>query len=200
MDELPGPISPEVEVHDDISVADSAVDAVDDRRLDEFVALAAGIAVQDGLRCGWRVQTSAVDDRVVSALSALPAPVTIHRVVAAADRRNSRVGVCFNQAPLEVPYEHVRRARRRVAPIQQAVHEHVVRTVLVGQASDLDGVTIDRMDATRPKQAYQVQSMPSCSCHRRIHERRIAVEGAVGDCGVDAGKSWSTGRPAPRLR
>ena len=46
--QLAGAIGAEVEVDHHVAVADRAVDAVDDRRLDELVVLAAGVAVRDG--------------------------------------------------------------------------------------------------------------------------------------------------------
>ncbi len=53
--QLPRAIGAEVEVDHDVAVADTAVDAVDDARLDELVVLAAAIAVEDGLAAEtWR--------------------------------------------------------------------------------------------------------------------------------------------------
>ena len=42
--QLAGPVGPEVGMDDRVAVADAAVDAVDDRRADELVVLAAGVA------------------------------------------------------------------------------------------------------------------------------------------------------------
>ena len=68
----------------------AAVDAVDDGRGHELVVLAARVGGLDRGgrgRCG--VLPYAVDDRVVAALDPLPAPVAVHREVAAADGRDA---------------------------------------------------------------------------------------------------------------
>ena len=53
---------------DGVAVADAAVDAVDDRRRDELVVLAARVAASIAASARRRVLAHPVDDRVVAAL------------------------------------------------------------------------------------------------------------------------------------
>ena len=70
VDQLARAVGAEVEVDDDVAVAHGAVDAVDDRRRDELVVLAARVAVEHGLLARWRdCRPLAVDDRLVVARS-----------------------------------------------------------------------------------------------------------------------------------
>ena len=99
--QLAGAVGAEVEVDDDVAVADATVHAGDERRPDELVVLAARVGRRErGGRVGRRLrpEAAAVDHRVVPGLRALPALVAVHAVVAPADRRPRRAPGC---APCE---------------------------------------------------------------------------------------------------
>ena len=171
--ELTRAIGAEVEVDDHVAVADRAVDAVDDRRLDELVVLATGVAVRDGLlpaagACRPRPCTIASYARC----DTLPALVAVHAVVATADGCDPRSRMSLGQARLEVGHELVCRARRRVATVEQSVDHDVCRPGQPGQARDLDSVPINRVDATGSEQADEVESAPgSCPCDGLLQRR-----------------------------
>ena len=83
--QLPCAVRPEVQVDDRLAVGEVPVDAVDDRRADEFVVLATVVGQCHGGRRGAGVLPHAVDDRVVAGLGSFPAVIAIHREVAPAD-------------------------------------------------------------------------------------------------------------------
>ena len=100
------------------------------RRLDELVVLAARVGRRERRRrVGGRLrpEAAAVDHGLVPGLRALPALVAVHAVVAPADGGDARARVSAGQAGLEVREEAVRRAGRRVPPVEQAVDDDVRR-------------------------------------------------------------------------
>src|SRR3954447_20472549 len=111
MDELAGPGGAKVRVDHAVTVADPAVNAVDDGRSDEFVGLAAFVRGSDRGRRTRRMLPDPVDDGVVAALDTLPAPVPVHRPVATAERRDPGVGVNGRQPRLEIRDEGEPRGR-----------------------------------------------------------------------------------------
>src|SRR5204862_371055 len=98
--QLPRAICPEVRVHDRVAIAEATVDAVDHRRRDELVVLAAPVRRLDrGLR-RWRALPYPVAHRVVAASRPFPALVAIHRVVptAASDAPSLLCGQCARRS------------------------------------------------------------------------------------------------------
>src|SRR5207249_7324415 len=176
-------------VDDRVAVTDTAVDAVDDRRRDELIVLAAGVGRLDRRRSGRRALPHPMDDRVVAARRALPALVAVHGVVAAADRRDPGIRMGGRETRLEIPYESQGRAWRRVAAVEKSVNADLGDAVPGSQLGEGDEVAVVGVDAARSDQAHDVQAAARSGPDRPfagVEERRAAEEGAVRDRGVDA--------------
>ncbi len=196
VDKLARPVSAKVEVNDDVTVTDAAVYTFDHRRLYEFIALPAGVAVEDGCQCRLGGHAHAVHNRVITLLGALPTLVAVHREIPSANRRDPRDRVSSVQSPLEIGHELRGRSRRCVAAVQQAVDDDVRGTMLGGQCCDGDGVPVDRVDAPRPEQADQMQSVPAGPVHG-LQQHRVARQGAIRHGGVDARQVLEDRPPGP---
>ena len=188
MGELSGPIRPEVDVDDGITVAERAVGAVDDRGRDELVGLTTLIGSLDRgrRRCG--VEPGGMDDGVVAALDPLPAPVAVHGVVAAADGCDADVRVHRSEPILESLHETQGRARWRVAAVEQRVDADGRDAEAGRQLHEGDEMTVVGMDAARPDEADGVEAACLLRALARGQERRAGEEGAIGDRGVDPGE------------
>ena len=186
VDQLARPIRPEIGVDQWVAAAHGAIDAVDDRRGEEFVVLAALVAGLDRCHRAQRVLAHAVDDRVVAALDPVPAAVAIHRPVAAGDRGDVRVGVGRREPAFEVGDEADGGSRRRIAAIEQGVDPDARHAPPRREVGERDEVPVVGMDAARPDEADEVETAarvrgsPAC-----LEERRALEEAAVGDRGVD---------------
>ncbi len=123
MAELAGTVGPEVAVQDRVAVGDLAVvNAVDDRRHDELVVFATGIALLDSGNGRRSAEVRhAVDDGVEALAGPLPSLVAVHGVVAAADRGNPGVRVGRRKARLEVRHVLDGGSRRGVAAVEEPV-------------------------------------------------------------------------------
>ena len=123
MRQLAGAVGAEVEVDDEVARRHRQR-AVEHRRLDELVALATLVGRRHRLGGRRGARAAPMDDRLVGALGPLPAPVAIHGVVAAADRRDVRPSV---EPRLERRQQPLRRARRRVAPVGEGMEGDAFR-------------------------------------------------------------------------
>ena len=186
VDQLAGAIGPEVGVDEAVAVAHPAVDAIDDRRRDELVALTAPVGGADRLDGARGLLPHPVDDRVIAALDPVPPAVAVHGPVPAPDRGDAGVRVGRSQPRLEVRDEVETRRRRRVAPVEQRVDPHTRHGQAGRQRDEGDEVAVVGMDATRPDEADDVQA----AVHPRLSgagrdERRPRRERPVGDRRVD---------------
>ena len=181
---------------DGVAIADEAVDAVNDRRRDELVGLAAGVRLLDCSDGRRRVPSLAVDDRVVAALRPLPARVAVHRPVAPADRGDPRVGMRGRQPSLEVGDVAQRRGRRRVAAVEQGVDPDVPDTLTGGELDEGDEVAVVGVDAAGADQADDVEPpVVARGTPAGLEERGALVEAAVRDRGVDPREVLQDGFP-----
>ena len=129
-----------------------------------------------------------VDDRVVAALDAVPAPVAVHRVVAAADRRDPGVGMGHGEAPLEVRRRGRGPTAARVSRPSSSAWTRTAGTPCARrQLDEGDEVTVVGVDAARPDEADEVQaSVGRRRASAGLEQRRLREERAVRDRGVDA--------------
>jgi hypothetical protein len=146
-------------VDDRIAIGEGAVgDTVDDGRGDELVGLAPVVGRLDRGAGGWRVMSGlAMDDRVIAPFGPVPALVAIHREVAPPDGRDPGIGVRRGETGLEVGDEAERRARRRVATIEQRMDANGADTLPGGQLGERDEVTVVGMDAARADEPDHVE-------------------------------------------
>jgi len=189
MRQLAGAIGPEVAVDDHVAVADRAVRLADDRRAHELVALASCIRLGHGQACVGRTQPTPLDDGVEGEFRALPAPVAIHAVVAAADGGDAGPRMHRVQASLQIGQERGAGMRRRVATVGQRVDGDVGHASLTGHLGHAHEMAIVGMDAARTDQAHQVQAplhIGGAPYGREQH--RVAREGTIGHGGVDTGQ------------
>ena len=89
---------------------------------------------------------SGVDDRVVGELDSLPAPIAVHRVVAAADARNLSAVVLPH---LSLQLLEVSGAPRGqgIAPVCEGMHKHPIHTILLCHAQKRIKMRLLRMHA-----------------------------------------------------
>ncbi len=189
--ELPRPIGAEVAVKDRVAVGDRpVVHAVDDRRRDELVVLAPGVAGLDGGNGGWGVEIGdAVDDCVVALPGPLPALVAVHGEVAAADRGDLRVRMGGREALLQVGHELDGGSRRRVPAVQEAVDADALHALAGGQFRHGDQMVVVGVDAARPHQADQVKGMVVLfGSGAQFEQDRPGEEAACRDRLADAGQ------------
>ncbi len=199
--QLARPVGAEVGMDDRVARADGTVHAVDHGGGHELVVLAAGVGGLDGGDRVGCVLPHPVDDRVVAPLDPVPAAVAVHRPVATADRRDPRVRVRDSQAGLEVGDEAERRARRRVATVEQRVDADRGHTLSRGQLGERDEVPVVGVDAARADEADQVEPPVGPGRARAgLEERRALEERAVGDGGVDARQVLQHGPPGAEVQ
>ncbi len=199
--QLPSPVGPEVGVDDDVAVDQRRADAVDGRRDDELVGLAAGVGGLDGLgRRRRSMLPFPMDDRVVSALDALPALITIHREVPAADRRDGGRLVDVGQARFQVGDVAEGGRGRRVASVKQGVDRDARHLPTGGQLDERDQLSVVGMDPARPDEADDVERAAGrSSLTAGFDERRALEERSIGDRGIDARQVLEDGTSRPEV-
>ncbi len=203
VDQLSRPVGPEVGVDDRLAVADHAVDPVDHGRRRRTRRSRRGRRPPRSPRsAARRVLPHPVDDRVVASLDALPALVAVHRVVAAADRRDPGVGVRLGQPALEVGDEPEGRARRRVATVEQRVDADA-RDVRDARASSTRATRCRSLAWTPPgpmrlttwrRPPGRVARWHASSSAGRVSKR------PVGDRGIDARQVLEDRTPGPEVQ
>jgi hypothetical protein len=130
-----------------------------------------------------------MNDRIVCTLGAIPTPVAIHPEVAAANRRDSHVGMDTGESTLQIGDESESRPRRRVAPIEQRMEPDGSRPATSGQLDERDQVPVVRVDTAGADQADHVEAATGRSRAVTGREQRGSLEErAVGDRGVDPGQ------------
>ena len=190
--QLPRPVRAEVEEHDGVAVAqraDRLPAAVHHHaRFDELVRRARGVGGGDE-RAGVRgAAPGAPGQRGPGAPRAVPAPVAVHRVVAADDRRDaSRARV--RQHALDRGHVVGRGGGRGVASVGERVDEqprHLPPPRHLDQRGQMPEMAVH---APPRDQAQQVQgaSAAGAAIHGR-GQRRVREEVALADAPVDAGQ------------
>ena len=120
---------------------------------------------------------ASVDQEVVCRLDPLPAPVAIHRVVAALDRRD----------PARHPRQEFERApRRHVAAVQERVNDHPRDVLAPGELEERGEMLHVRVHATGREQAHQVKRSLAARGRAGCAEGAVREERPIVDRVVDA--------------
>ena len=187
-----------------VAVAELAVNAVDDGRQHELVVLPARVRRLDRRDRARRVLPDAVHDRVVAQLRS--GPSACRDPSRSSARRPIAIrasGMGRAEARFETRHELDRGARRRVAAVQQGVdagptaHRRGAPARRGRRAADPCAWTPPGPTRlTTCRRPVGLDRAPAC-----IHQRRPLEERAVARSRRRSlGRSWSTGRPAPRFR
>src|SRR4029077_1111856 len=126
----------------------------------------------------------AVNHRAIGFFDALPAVVAVHRVVTADDGGDLADGE-FAHFLLELTEEVDAAVRRRVAAVQEAVHENARDLIFARHAKESEELIDVRVDAADAKQAEQMKLVIATALHG-FDEQGLAREFAVGDKLIDA--------------
>ena len=162
--QLSGAVGAEVEEDHRIPVDDAR--GRDDRGNDELVVHLRGVRGGDGGRRTVRGHAFAEHEGLPGRFDAVPSVVPIHGVVAAHDRRHpadtdaGQLG--FER--LDVPKAT---SRRRVAPVEEAVHGDVGRAAACRHLHERVEVLLVTVDAARRHEPHQVHATAGTRPHRR---------------------------------
>ena len=144
-----------------------------------------------------------VDDRVVAALDAVPAVVAVHREVAPADRRDGGIRVGGRRAAPSRSAMNGRAERGGVSrPSSSAWTRTLAHALAAGQLGQRDEMAVVGVDAARSDEADDAAGRRrSRGPGRRRRGRPGASKNEPSAMAASIrGRSWRTGRPAPRFR
>ena len=127
-----------------------------------------------------------MDDRVVGELRAVPAPVAVHRVVAAGDRGHAAARLA--QPALRLGHVGRARVRRGVAPVGERV-QHDVGHLRPRRELDAGVQVVEAgVHAALRHQAEQVQPPAGAARLADLLQHGVVEERPVGDRVLDAGE------------
>src|SRR6266481_51957 len=154
--------------------------------LDEFIGDVLFVALLqrgDGIvGFGFRF---AVDEGAVGEFDALPAVVTVHRVIAA-DEGGDFADAEFAHSLLELADEVAAAVGWRVAAVHETVDEDLFDFPLLGHFKKSEKVVDVRMHAAVAEEADEMQLALAAALHGLLEERNL-VELLVGDEEIDTG-------------
>ncbi len=165
-----------------------AISVDDDRRLDELVGPVGLVARLDRGRGAGGVATGAIDIGGKCPVGALPALVAVHAVVAPDDGRDP-ADLLASQLGFELLEVAGPAAGRRISPVHDRVHQHLVGRQPLGARQLQQGVEMGEvaMDPAVRGESHQVEPRPvSSRLAHRLEQHRVVEEAAVSDRHRDA--------------
>ncbi len=188
--ELPHPVAAIVDAEHPVAVPDGrrrrAVN-LEHEWLDEFVGLAAGVRPLHRLHGVGFAAARAADQRFIRQSGPVPAPVAVHRKVAAGQRGDlcARAGQA-RQVGLQSPHDLRSRLRRRIPAVEKAMDRDAGNVVPDTQFHRGQEVRVDRLHAPRAEEAHEVKRAaalpePGAEIHQRLPSKKVAAADACGN-------------------
>src|SRR5207249_10862975 len=177
---LPHSIRSEIEANSSIFVANRGYRLVTivstHKRHNELIGHAAVVRILHSLNWISVLASLALPENhaIESHGNALPAPVAIHRVVAAVEAGNLAAAV-FAHLLLKLLQIAGATRRKRIAPIHKSMHKHALQPVLLSHLQKRGKMCLLRVHATVRHQSKQMQPPPTHTgmLHRREQHRML---------------------------